>query len=141
MVARVEDVAPSLLFLRRAGGRFDRQWWPVTGTLKPNESPLAGALRELAEETGLTPDAVYDTRLCAPETNSRGILQVVVAIVSRGVQVTLNWEHDAYQWCSLSEAQALIPGVAHPPLAEAERIARTRPPERQIFPPLPDPAA
>ena len=65
IVARFEGATPSLLFLRRSGGRFAGQWWPDTGTLKPDESPLAGALRELAEETSLSPEAVYETGLSA----------------------------------------------------------------------------
>ena len=134
IVARFEGATPSLLFLRRSGGRFAGQWWPVTGTLKPDESPLAGALRELAEETSLSPEAVYETGLSAPLADGSGTLQVVVATVSSGARVTLNWEHNAHQWCSLSEARALIPSVAHRTLAEAERIARIRPAERRIFP-------
>ena len=138
VVARVEGPAPSLLFLRRAGGRFDRQWWPVTGTLEADEAPLAGALRELEEETSLQPETVYDTGLTAEDTVGHGILKVFVAIVHPRLEVNLNWEHEAHRWCSLPEALDLIDSVGHPYLVEAERIARARPPEQQIFP---DPSA
>ena len=134
VVARVEGSAPSLLFVRRAGGRFDRQWWPVTGTLETDEAPLAGALRELEEETSLHPETVYDTGLTAADTVGHGVLKVFVAIVDPRLEVRLNWEHEAHRWCSLSEAVALIPSVGHPYLVEAERIARARPPKQQIFP-------
>src|SRR5262245_6102330 len=141
VVARVESASPSLLFLRRSGGQFAGQWWPVTGTLRLGESPLAGALRELAEETGLTPDAIYDTGLCAPLADGRGVLQVIVAIVPPAAEVMLNWEHSEHQWCSLSEAQALIPDVARGYLAEAERVARIQPIQQKLFSRGPVPAA
>ena len=134
VVARVEGAVPSLLFLRRAGGRYDRQWWPVTGTFEPSEPPLAGALRELEEETSLHSEAVYETGLTAADVVGLGILKVFVAIVHSRLEVSLNWEHEAQRWCSLSEALDLIASVGHPYLVEAERIARARPRERQIFP-------
>jgi hypothetical protein len=34
VVARVKSASASLPFLRRSGGQFARQWWPVTGALR-----------------------------------------------------------------------------------------------------------
>jgi 8-oxo-dGTP pyrophosphatase MutT (NUDIX family) len=133
LVARLEEESPLFLFLGRAGGRFDGEWWPVTGTLKPGESPLDGALRELAEETSIIAHAVYDTRLSASDRLG-GILPVMVAMAGPQGRVTLNPEHDAYGWWLLPEAQAIVPSVLHHYLAEAERVVRTRPSERQIVP-------
>ncbi|MEE4361078.1 MAG: NUDIX domain-containing protein [Pseudomonadales bacterium] len=43
-----------VLLLRRAGtGLADGDWAPPGGRLEPGETPRAGAVRELAEETGL----------------------------------------------------------------------------------------
>ncbi len=51
------------LLLRRAGA--DGFWQSVTGSLERDETPLAAALREVREETGieLDPAAVIDHRL------------------------------------------------------------------------------
>ena len=55
-----------LLFLRRSGGQFEGRWWPVTGKREPGEDPIECAMRELREETGLTPQTLYQTDLTAP---------------------------------------------------------------------------
>ncbi|MCB1909519.1 MAG: dihydroneopterin triphosphate diphosphatase [Rhodocyclaceae bacterium] len=52
------------LMMKRAGvGGF---WQSVTGSLEPDETPLAAAIREVGEETGLEiPDGrLLDHRLC-----------------------------------------------------------------------------
>ncbi len=99
LVVRSEEQSLSLLLLRRSSGRFAGQWWPVTGTLNPDEEPLVGALRELAEETQLTPDAVYSTELSGLTENG-GRLEVFVAVVGPSARVRLNWEHNAHRCCS-----------------------------------------
>jgi 8-oxo-dGTP pyrophosphatase MutT (NUDIX family) len=52
-----------LLYLRRSGGRFAGQWWPVAGTCEIGEEPLAALFRELKEETGLEPEKVFSLGL------------------------------------------------------------------------------
>ena len=63
--ARVER--PEILLIRRAPGRIlPGLWQCVSGSLEPGERVAAGALRELAEETGFGGDdieAFYDLDL------------------------------------------------------------------------------
>ena len=58
---------PEILLIRRAPGRIlPGLWQCVSGSLEPGERVTAGALRELAEETGFGPDeieAFYDLDL------------------------------------------------------------------------------
>ena len=58
---------PEILLIRRSPGRIlPGLWQCVSGTLEPGERVAAGALRELAEETGFGPDeieAFYDLDL------------------------------------------------------------------------------
>lgn len=122
------------LFVRRSGGAYGGQWWPVTGTLESGESPLVGALRELEEETALVPDAVYSTGLTPRLGESADTLEYFVVLVSPEASVRLNWEHDAFRWFSLAEAVAEIDEVAHPYLRVADRIARTLPAAQRVFP-------
>ena len=124
----------AFLYMRRSGGRFEGHWWPVAGTLEVGEEPRGCALRELAEETGLVPEALYATRCTAPHENGRGCLEVFAGVVAAGAEVRLNDEHDAYRWCSLQEARALTPPAAQPHLTEAARLAREAPRERRVFP-------
>ena len=123
-----------LLFLRRSGGRFADQWWPVTGTLAVGEDPVSGALRELAEETGLAPDGVYSAGISVPHAEEDAHLEVFVAVVEPDAAVTLNWEHSGFRWCSAAEARALSPASSHRVLSAGRRIARARPPSQLVWP-------
>lgn len=120
-VLRRRAGATELLFLRRSGGRFGGQWWPVTGTREPSEDPIQCALRELREETGLTPTSLYQTDLTAP-VEGGGYLRIFVASVDSSAVVCLNWEHDAHRWCSTDEAHVIVGGLADPILREAVRV-------------------
>lgn len=123
---------PEILFLRRSGGRFAGQWWPVTGTREPGEDPVACALRELSEETALFPAGLYETGFRPPIEGGRGHLRVFVATVDAGAPVRLNWEHDDLQWCSLDEARARVPDPSIRSFDEAVRILEEEPDEQRI---------
>jgi dATP pyrophosphohydrolase len=120
-VLRRRSGRTELLFLRRSGGRFEGQWWPVTGTRQPTENPTECALRELQEETGLTPHALYPTALTAP-VEGGGYLRIFVAPAHESAVVRINWEHDAYRWCSPSEASAVVGEFSEPIVCEAVRV-------------------
>ncbi|MDH3644609.1 MAG: NUDIX domain-containing protein [Gammaproteobacteria bacterium] len=110
-----------LLFVRRSGGRFGGQWWPVTGTREPSEDPQECALRELREETGLVPETLFSTDLTAP-VEGGGYLRIYVAPVGSHAVVSLNWEHDAHRWCSAEEANAVLGKLGEPIVQEAVRV-------------------
>lgn len=55
VTAVVFNDAGHVLLVRRAD---NRKWTLVTGCLEPGEQPAAGAVREVAEETAVTADAV-----------------------------------------------------------------------------------
>ena len=50
---------PKVLFLKRSGGQHIDAWWPVAGTPVAGEKPVQTAVRELEEETGLTPCRLF----------------------------------------------------------------------------------
>jgi dATP pyrophosphohydrolase len=132
IVVRRKDGEPQILFLRRSGGRFGGQWWPITGTREASEDPAHCAFRELEEETGLTPVALYRSKHTAPVEGGKGHLKAFIASVDSTATVQLNWEHDAYQWCSLETAREMVPSGSRGILGEAVRVFEAEPTEQEV---------
>ncbi len=91
------------LLLHRAhrGPDYDGDWaWtPPSGARLPGEPVLAGALRELAEETGITSAEPVPVNLSGPWA-------VFLAEVPRAAAVRLDVEHDRFAWTSPGRALA-----------------------------------
>ena len=101
-----------ILLLRRSPGRIlPGLWQCVSGSLEEGERVTAGALRELAEETGVGPDAIdafYDLDLVNQfhEPSMDGIVTAAVFAVriAADAQPTLSHEHDAASWLGVDAA-------------------------------------
>jgi dATP pyrophosphohydrolase len=101
------------LLLRRATKPFYGEWSLVQGGIDPGESPDDAVIRELREETQLTPLALYrESTLVVPSEPTQVRLHIYVSFVSGGRSVVLNEEHTAFRWCSLDEALQLMPLAA-----------------------------
>jgi hypothetical protein len=77
-------------------------WHCITGYLPPSTSPLAQAIQELHEETGLTAAYIEDVRI-GPVLNLPGDDEIPWEVHTFAAhttirKLTLNWEHDAYRW-------------------------------------------
>jgi dihydroneopterin triphosphate diphosphatase len=103
-------IALECLVLRRAaGGRCPGSWETVHGHIEPGERPAEAATRELAEETGLTPERLYN--LSRVESfyqhgiDEVALVPVFVAIVARDVEVRLGPEHDRFEWLDSRQAE------------------------------------
>lgn len=107
---------PEILLIHRAPDRmYAGLWQCVTGRLEPGERIAAGALREVAEETGLgAPDieAFYETDLVNwfHEGSLDALLSeaVFAAQVRPDAAVTLSDEHDDARWLPVGEAKSLV---------------------------------
>jgi len=107
---------PEILLMRRAPGRiFGGLWQCVSGSLEPDERVAAGALREVAEETGFHGDAIeafYDLDLVNQfhEPTRDGVVMAAVFAARVGPQAEprLSHEHDRARWLSVPEAHGQV---------------------------------
>ena len=102
-VLRPNDRGYDVLCLRRAAPKARAGTWEtVHGKIDAGEKPAAAARRELMEETGFTPERLYN--LSRVESfyqhaiDEIALIPVFAAIVPRGSVVTLSDEHDDHAW-------------------------------------------
>jgi 8-oxo-dGTP pyrophosphatase MutT (NUDIX family) len=111
-IFRVGPAGAEILLLRRAPGRIlPGLWQCVSGSLERGERVALGALRELAEETGIGPgdiEAFYDLDLVNQfhePTVDAVLLSAVFAVRIRPDAVPRrSHEHDAEHWLGPDEA-------------------------------------
>lgn len=92
-----------VLCLRRGPtGRSPGSWEAVHGHIDPGETPVAAALREIQEETGLKPERLYSLSRAEAfyrhSENEVVLIPVFAALVARNAKVKLSEEHDEHEW-------------------------------------------
>lgn len=105
-----------ILLLHRAPGRIlAGMWQGVTGSLEDGERIVEGALREVAEETGLRRadlEALYDLDMVVtfhePGLDALLVEASFAARVAPGREPTLSEEHDDYRWVPVEEARRMV---------------------------------
>ena len=108
-VLRGERDALEVLALRRAaGGRCPGSWEAVHGTIEPGETPEQASVREVREETGLTPLRLYNlSRVEAfyqHKTNEVALIPQFAAFVRGDTAPRVSTEHDRAEWLPPPEA-------------------------------------
>ena len=105
-----------LLLLRRSAGRILAGLWQgVSGSLEAGERVVAGALRELREETGIDGEAIeafYDldqvNQFHEPSVDAIVTAAIFAVRVRPDVEPVLSHEHDALRWVSPAGALGLV---------------------------------
>jgi len=104
-----------LLIRRSTAGTYPGLWQCVTGKIEPGEPILDAALREVAEEAGLSGEdleAVLETDIVNTfhEVKLDALLveAVFAARVRPGAVVRLSGEHDDARWLSPDAARELV---------------------------------
>lgn len=113
LAVRGTSASARVLLLQRAGRHLNGVWSYVAGHVEEGEAGWQAARRELAEETGLTPDDWYATSFCEQFYDAHAdCIQVVPAFVARvacDARVRLNAEHSAHRWATPAEAAEVLP--------------------------------
>jgi dATP pyrophosphohydrolase len=109
-VVRRSGSALECLALRRApGGRCPGSWESVHGHIDAEESPQAAAIREVEEETGLSPLHLYNLSrvelFYQHRLNEVALIPVFVALIGEAAVVRLSREHDRFEWLALESAR------------------------------------
>ena len=93
---------PKVLLLKTNSSRGSF-WQNITGSLNLNEAPLAGAKREMLEETGLSPHEIFDLGYSFEYDEFLEHVFGAVFLKSPG-KITLDpKEHDDFKWVDLDQ--------------------------------------
>ena len=99
-----------LLLRRGAGGRCPGSWEAVHGHIEPGETPADAARREVTEETGLTPERLYNLSrvelFYQHRVDEVALVPVFAAFVTAGANPRVGPEHDRLQWLRPDQARA-----------------------------------
>ncbi len=101
------------LVLKRAEGEsYGGFWGFMTGGKKGDETVAQVVVRELKEETGLTPDSMwaseYLVQFYEPEYDTIWVLPLIVAVVPESAKVELSAENCEYRWLAPYKAKHLV---------------------------------
>jgi dATP pyrophosphohydrolase len=112
-IFRIVDNDIEFLLLKRSSKEiYPDLWQMVTGSLKEQEKAYETALREIKEETNLTPRKLWVVpninSFYLPEDDSVHFVPVFVAEVSAEQEVKISSEHVEYKWADKKEACSLL---------------------------------
>jgi type II secretory ATPase GspE/PulE/Tfp pilus assembly ATPase PilB-like protein/8-oxo-dGTP pyrophosphatase MutT (NUDIX family) len=115
-----------LALQRAADAKRPGSWETVYGKTDSGEHPEDAAVRELSEETGLEPRALYNVTVNSFYLHAAHTIQMCIvfaAFVADDAEVALGEEHQRFEWLSVDEAceRYTWPREAHA-LRDARRL-------------------
>ncbi|MCX8010735.1 MAG: NUDIX domain-containing protein [Ignavibacteria bacterium] len=101
------------LLLKRANNElYPNIWQMVSGSIKNNENTIKTVLRELKEETKLTPQKLFVAPIVnsfyLAEKDELNLVPVFVCKVNYKDKVQISKEHSDYKWVKLKSAKKLL---------------------------------
>lgn len=112
-IVRLKNNNPEFLLLKRvATDSYPNIWQMVTGSIYKDEKAVQTAIRELFEETSLTPEKLW----IVPNVNSFYeptkdvicLVPVFVSLVKISDEVVISNEHSEFRWVNKDEAIKLL---------------------------------
>lgn len=101
-----------LLLKRSEKEIYPGLWQMVTGSIDDNEKAYQTAIREIKEETGLTPVKFWVVpnvnSFYSPKQNSICMVPVFAALVADDSNVNISGEHSEYKWVGKDDAIKLL---------------------------------
>ena len=112
-IFRIKSGELEFLLLKRSPEQYyPNLWQMVTGKIKENETAYQSALREIKEETGLTPEKFWVAptvnSFYSPDKDYICLLPVFAARVKDECEIKLSKEHTEYKWLNPDEAKQLL---------------------------------
>ena len=106
-ICRETESGYKYLLLKRSSNQiYPNIWQCVTGKIKLNESAHKAAIRELKEETGLSPINFWTldhvNYFYESKKNRMNLIPVFGAEVDSSL-IKLSLEHTEYKWCTIDE--------------------------------------
>jgi len=139
VVIRGHGADAEVLLLRRAQAHLHGLWTYVAGHIETGEKAWQAALRELHEEAGLRPYALYSADRCETYYDVReeciAVVPAFVAFVDADASVQRDRENDAHLWLPLEAAVSRLAFGGQRELFDQVRrefIERTPPPALRI---------
>jgi 8-oxo-dGTP pyrophosphatase MutT (NUDIX family) len=107
LLRRRGDDWDALVLERAPGVRCPGAWETVHGRIEPNERPEEAAIREVAEETGLAVERLYNVTVQPFYLHQDAVvmLAVVFAAIVRDAPLTLGPEHTRAEWMPIAKAE------------------------------------
>lgn len=105
---------PEFLVLQRSDEEdiYPGLWQLVSGGIEPGEKAYEAALREVKEETGFKPVALYNTPLTNTfyfyTNDSVNVSPVFAAEINHQEKIKLSREHKDFRWLAKEEAVSLL---------------------------------
>jgi len=104
--------AARVLVLQRNKNTSRGLWSIVMGRIQDGEGAADAIRREIAEETGITTEALYSSGCCDTffnsRTNSIEMMPIFVVPFGRKPAITLDEEHLGYRWLSFAQATKIL---------------------------------
>ena len=111
-VVRKEADGYKFLLLKRKSRYMFGLWGQVAGKIEDGETAIQAVIREIQEETGHRPSALYSADIIESfydiEHNTIQMIPAFVDIVD-SADIVLSSEHNEYMWVSPDEAMAMLP--------------------------------
>ncbi len=112
-IFRETESAIEFLLLKRAEDQiYPAVWQMVSGKIKESEKAFETSLRELKEETNLTPLKMWIApkvnSFYSSQTDSICLIPVFAVQVKKDSKVVISNEHSEYKWVTSNEAKRLL---------------------------------